>query len=101
MLGDGLKTKAGRAVEMPGLWKAWKAKSRLPPLSTNPLEISPNTGEISTFPQLRRQRRMEKWKTKIRFPTFPPPRFPSLNAQKPTGGRASPSADRGAPAAYK
>jgi hypothetical protein len=25
-----------RAVEMPGLWKAWKAKSRLPPLSTAP-----------------------------------------------------------------
>lgn len=27
-----------RAVEMPGLWKAWKAKSRLPPLSTAPWE---------------------------------------------------------------
>src|SRR5947207_15015156 len=25
-----------RAVEMPGLWKAWKAKSGLPPLSTAP-----------------------------------------------------------------
>ena len=39
---------------MPGLWKAWKAKSRLPTLSTSPLEISPQTGEIPTFPQLRR-----------------------------------------------
>ena len=60
-------------VEMPGLWKAWKAKGRLPTLSTSPLEISPKTGEIPTFPQLRRRRRMEKWKTKSRFPTFPPP----------------------------
>ena len=35
-------------------------------------------GEIPTFPQLRRRRRMEKWKTKSRFPTFPPPRIPFL-----------------------
>jgi hypothetical protein len=41
-------------VEMAGLWKAWKAKGRLTPLSTSPLEISPSTGEIPTFPQLRR-----------------------------------------------
>ena len=39
---------------MPGLWKAWKAKNRLPTLSTSPLGISPRAGEISTFPQLRR-----------------------------------------------
>ena len=39
---------------MTGLWKAWKAKSRLPTLSTSPLEISPTAGEIPTFPQLRR-----------------------------------------------
>src|ERR1035441_2111375 len=39
---------------MPGLWKAWKAKSRLPPLSTSPLEISPKGGAVPTFPQLRR-----------------------------------------------
>src|SRR5882724_7016345 len=34
----GTKTKkAGRrAVEMTGLWKPWKAKSRLPPVSTGP-----------------------------------------------------------------
>ena len=41
-------------MEMPGLWKAWKAKNRLPPLSTSPLEIPPKGGAISTFPQLRR-----------------------------------------------
>src|SRR5438874_1836318 len=51
---------------MPELWKAWKAKSRLPPLSTSPLGISPKGGEIPTFPQLRRRGRMEKWKTKSR-----------------------------------
>ena len=57
---------------MPGLWKAWKAKNRLPTLSTSPLEISPNGGEISTIPQLGRSG-LEKWKTKGRFPTFPAP----------------------------
>jgi len=55
---------------MPGLWKAWKAKGRLPTLSTSPLEISPKGGEIFTFPQLGRSG-LEKWKTKSRFPTFP------------------------------
>jgi hypothetical protein len=53
----GAKTKQPaekRAVEMAGLWKEWKAKSRLPTLSTSPLEISPRAGEIPTFPQLRR-----------------------------------------------
>ena len=56
---------------MPGLWKAWKAKGRLPTLSTSPLEISPTAGEI---------------------PTFPPPRFLSLKTktknQNPTAGFA-------------
>jgi hypothetical protein len=64
------KAGAGGAVEMPGLWKAWKAKSRLPTLSTSPLEIPPKGGEIPTFPQLARSG-LEKWKTKGRFPTFP------------------------------
>jgi hypothetical protein len=55
---------------MPELWKAWKAKSRLPTLSTSSLEISPKAVEISTFPQPRRSG-PEKWKTKSRFSTFP------------------------------
>src|SRR5687768_12876342 len=61
------------------LWK-WRVCGKsgkpkaLPTLSTSPLEISPKAGEVSTFPQLRRRRRMEKWKTKSRFSTFPPPR---------------------------
>ena len=58
---------------MPGLWKAWKANSGLPTLTTSPLEISPKAVEIPTFPRLRRRGRMEKWKTKGRFPTFPAP----------------------------
>ncbi len=55
---------------MPGLWKERKAKSRLPTLSTSPLEISPKGGEISTFPQPRRSG-PGKWKTESRFSTFP------------------------------
>src|SRR5436853_7081735 len=73
-------------MEMAGLWKAWKAEGRLPPLPTSPLGISPTAGEIPTFPQLRRRRRMEKWKTKSRFPTFPPPRFLSQKRTRPLRG---------------
>src|ERR1700674_142865 len=65
------------------LWKAWKAKSRLPPLPTSTLEIPPTTGGIPTFPPCRRRRRMGKWETNTRFPTLPPPRFPLLNHQLP------------------
>jgi hypothetical protein len=84
--------KPGRSVEMPGLWKAWKATGGLPTLSTSPLGISPKGGEIPTFPQLRRRRPMEKWKTKIRFPTASIP----LPQKKKAGlGRASPSATVG------
>jgi len=72
------------------LWKAWKAKSRLPPLPTSPLEIPPMTGGIPTFPPRRRRRRTEKWKTKTRFPTFPPPRFPLSQQAKTPAGAASP-----------
>jgi hypothetical protein len=35
---------------MPGLWKAWKAKSRLPTLSTSPLGISPKSRRDSHIP---------------------------------------------------
>src|SRR5579875_3902440 len=44
-------------MEMTGLWKAWKAQSRLPPLSTSPLGISPKGGEIPTAPA--------KWSGKV------------------------------------
>ena len=54
---------------MAELWKAWKAKSRLPPPPTAPWK-SRTQREIPTFPQPRRGA-LEKWKTKNRFPTFP------------------------------
>jgi hypothetical protein len=46
---------------------------------------------ISTAPATRR---MEKWKTKSRFSTFPPPRFPSLKTKTPhrAGYRPPPEA---------
>jgi hypothetical protein len=58
------------AVEMPGLWKAWKAKSRLPTPSTSPLEISPKGSEISTFPppQLAPDGKVENQKQVSTFP---------------------------------
>jgi len=66
------KERGRGAVEMPGLWKAWKAKRRLPTLSTSPFGNLAKGGEIPTFPQLGRSG-LEKWKTKSRFPTFPAP----------------------------
>ena len=54
---------------MPGPWKAWKSKSSFSPLSTAPWKSRPRR-EIPTFPQPGMPR-MEKWETKIRFPTFP------------------------------
>jgi len=86
---------------MPGLWKAWKAQRQLPTLSTSPLETSPQAGEIPIFPTLRRRGRMEKWKTKPRFPTSPPPRI-YLSKPKTTAARLSlrrPSQQRCAPLA--
>ena len=66
----GAKDRAGGAVEMPGLWKEWKAKSRLPTLSTSPLGISPKGGEIPTFPQLlaKRSGKVENQKQVSHFP---------------------------------
>ena len=64
------------------LWK-WRrvesgeSKNRLPPLPTTPWK-SRRRREIPTFPQLRRRRRLQKWKTKTRFSTFPPPRLPFM-----------------------
>ena len=68
--------------KMPGLWKTWKADGRLSHSFHEPLGISTKAGEIPTFPQLRRQGRMERRKTKITFPTSPPPRFHSFHPPK-------------------
>ncbi|MCZ2074624.1 MAG: hypothetical protein LC130_06440 [Bryobacterales bacterium] len=54
-------------MEMPALWKEWKAKGRLPTLSTSPLGISPTADEIPTFPQ----RRFLSLKTKNTKPQNP------------------------------
>src|SRR5574341_936367 len=59
------------AVEMPGLWKAWKAKGGLPTLSTSPLEISQRQRD-SHIPTAPTTTAMEKWKSKSRISTFPP-----------------------------
>src|ERR1035437_3506998 len=77
-------------MEMPGLWKAWKAKSRLTTLSTSPLEISPTAGEIPTFPQRRRRGRWKNGKTKAGFPLSHHPEDISGKPTKSQGGRASP-----------
>src|SRR5713101_1733803 len=63
--------KRKRAVEMAGLWKAWKTKSRFSPLSTAPWE---SRQKQARFPHSHSSGdyAVEKWKTKSRFPTFPP-----------------------------
>ena len=47
------------------LWKLWKAKGRLPTVSTA-LGNRYRDSHIPTAPMS-----VEKWKTKTRFPTFP------------------------------
>jgi len=64
-------SKPDRAVEMPGPWKEGESKNGFPPLSTAPWK-SREEREIPTFPQPGFAA-LEKWKTKSRFPTFPPP----------------------------
>ena len=59
-----------------GCGKRGKPKAGFPPFPRAPWEISPTAGEIPTFPQRRRRRRMEKWKTNSRFPTFPTAAIP-------------------------
>src|ERR1035441_9002579 len=55
-----------RAEEMAGLWKAWKAKKRLPPLSTSPLEISQTARDfhIPSTPAIRFSHKNLTQKTK-------------------------------------
>src|SRR5882724_2864147 len=91
----GTKTKkAGRrAVEMTGLWKPWKAKSRLPPVSTGPWK---SRQERARFPHFHSSGdeadgKVENQKQVSHFPTAI-----SLSQNKKPGtvGRASPSARR-------
>jgi len=59
-----------RAVEMAEWWKAWKSKTRISPLPTAPWK-SRKTGEIPTFPQLRRRDggKVENQEQVSHFPT--------------------------------
>ena len=78
-----------------GAVESVESQKQASPSFHEPLGNLANSGEIPTFPQLRRRGRMEKWKTKSRFPTFPPPRILlCLKKKTPKRGRASPSARR-------
>src|SRR5579862_783852 len=89
--GDGQQSKkrAGKSE----LWKCRDCGKRGKPKTGFPLFPQPlgnlaknrRDSHISTAPA--GSRRMEKWKTKSRFPTFPPPRIPFSRNQKP-GPRA-------------
>src|SRR5260370_15563685 len=57
-----------RAVEMPGLWKAWKAKSRLPPLSTAPWKSRQEQARFPHFHSSGGSRRWKSGKPKAGFP---------------------------------
>jgi hypothetical protein len=59
-----------RAVEMAERWKAWKSKTRISALPTAPWK-SRKTGEIPTFPQLRRRGggKVENHEQVSHFPT--------------------------------
>src|SRR5438552_17586922 len=89
------RKKAGRrAVEMTGLWKPWKAKSRLPPVSTGPWK---SRQEQARFPHFHSSGdeadgKVENQKQVSHFPTA----ISLSEKRKPrTDGRASPSARGG------
>jgi hypothetical protein len=87
--------RAGELWKCRGCGKRGKPKAGFPLFPRAPWQSRQKAGEIPTFPQLRRRGRMGKWKTKSRFPTFPPPRiYTDLKNKKPGRGRASPSARR-------
>jgi hypothetical protein len=65
-----------------------ESQNQASPSFHSSLEISPQAGEISTFPQLR-LRRDGKVESKNSFPTFPPR---SLYLSNTIGARASPTA---------
>ena len=80
---------------MPGLWKAWKAKDRLPTLSTSPLEISPKAGEIPTFPTApatKADGKVENQKQVSHFPTATNPFLPEPKTRARAGFALRPAA---------
>jgi hypothetical protein len=87
---------------MPGLWKAWKAKSRLPTLSTSPLEISPTAGRdshISTAPATTAAGNVQNQKQVFHVPTATDPRSPRTKKHgRGTGFALRPAAGTPCPA---
>jgi hypothetical protein len=89
-----------RAVEMPGLWKAWKAKSRLPPLSTAPWK---SRQEQARFPHFhssggkQADGKVENQKQVSHFPTATNPLSPGRNTRAAGGLRPPPGGGRFAP----
>jgi hypothetical protein len=78
-----------------GCGKRGKPKAGFPPLATSPLEISPQPGEIPTFPQFRlrgRMRKVENEKHVSHFPTAPKPLFHNKNTTRGRGYRFPPEA---------
>jgi hypothetical protein len=72
---------------MAGLWKAWKAKGRLPTLPTSPLEISPTAGRdfhISTAPATTAAGNVQNQKQVFHVSTATDPRSPKT--KKKLGG---------------
>src|SRR5437762_5592178 len=85
-----------RAVEMAGLWKAWKAKGRLPPLSTAPWKSRQKQARFPHFHSSGDEGGWKSGKPKAGFPLSH--RLDSLSHKRtrPLRGRASPSARGGA-----
>ena len=88
-----------RAVEMPGLWKAWKAKTRLPPLSTAPWKSRQDRRDshISTAPTEAGDGKVENQKQVSHFPTATNPFFQKPKTGPAGGLRPPPGGGRFAP----
>jgi hypothetical protein len=86
-----------RAVEMPGLWKAWKAKNRLPPLSTAPWK---SRQEQARFPHFHSSGgkqpdgKVENQKQVSHFPTATNPFLPGPKPRAAGGLRPPPGGRR-------
>jgi len=94
--------KTGRRVSCGngGPVESVESQKQASPSFHEPLGNPAKGGGISTFPQLRRRGRMEKWKTKSGFPTFPPPRMymDLKDKNRAAGGlRPPPGGGRSAP----
>ena len=91
------KSERREACRNDGAVESVESQKQASPSFHEPLGNLANSRRVPTFPQPRRRRRMEKWKTKGRFPAFPPPRFLLCLRRKPeraagfalrVGGRA-------------